>query len=150
MKKVGSLITPFLKNLGVEEAVGFEKIRRDWQTLFNEPLSLHMYPSTLKNGELMINVDSPVWLQQISFYKADIIKKLAGRGITDVRLRLGKVRQESSMPARGAEKPPEPPTVIDSETLRYIDDTVSEIQDAELRGAIKKSMTKAFSRKKKP
>lgn len=150
MKKIGSLISPFLKDLGVEEAVGLEKIRRDWQTLFNEPLSLHMCPFLLKNGELIINVDSPVWLQQISFYKTDIIKKLAGSGITEVRLKLGKVRQETALPARGKKKSVEAPTPIDPETMRYIDETVSEIQDAELKNAIKKSMTKAFSRKRRP
>lgn len=150
MKKVGSLISPFLKNLGVEEAVGLEKLKRDWHTLFNEPLSLHMSPSILKNGELIINVDSPVWLQQISFYKPDIIKKLAGNGIKNIRLKLGKVRQETPLPARGGKKEVEPAIPIDPETLQYIDETVSEIQDAKLKDAIKKSMTKAFSRKRRP
>lgn len=143
MNRIDEIISPFLKGLGVEEAVRLEGIKKEWSNFFGEPLSLHMHPLSLKNGELMINVDSPVWLQQISFFKTEIINKLTAFDVIEVRFRLGKAK-----PSRKTFVHQDSQTYNaqpDKKALQYIDDTVSEIKDAELRDCVRKSMEKAFS-----
>lgn len=144
VKKIGSLIAPLVRELGIEEAVKFEELKKKWENLFNEPLSLHMCPSRLNNGELLINVDSPLWLQQLSFLKTQIISSLASFEIRDVRFRIGKVvgtrkREDRYLPlARPA---------LRDDDLQQIESTVSEIDDVAMKGTIKKAMEKSFAAK---
>ncbi|GAB4424591.1 MAG: hypothetical protein OHK0032_19050 [Thermodesulfovibrionales bacterium] len=142
MNSIGRLISPFLERLGIEESVRLEGIRKEWSNIFGSPLSLHMWPSSLKNGELLISVDSPVWLQQISFYKDEIIKKLNPSGVKDVRFRLGKTGYSQKVTVQRKR-----PTAnsLSASTLQYIEDTVSEINDGEIKDSIRKAMEKSFS-----
>ncbi|MDP3260906.1 MAG: DUF721 domain-containing protein, partial [Thermodesulfovibrionales bacterium] len=69
MKRADSLLAPLIKNLKLEDAVKLGRIKTGWADIFEKPVSLHMFPAMLKEGELLINVDSPMWMQQLSFYK---------------------------------------------------------------------------------
>lgn len=59
-----------------------------------------MSASALISEQLTINVDSPQWLHEISFYKEDIIKKLHIFGVKDIRLRVGRVRPNEYKPSK--------------------------------------------------
>ncbi|HTR44183.1 MAG TPA: DUF721 domain-containing protein [Thermodesulfovibrionales bacterium] len=146
MKRIGSLISPLVKSLGIEGALRLEGIRGEWAVLFGEPLSLHMSPVSLRNDELLIAVDSPVWLQQISFYRKDIIEKLRPFHVAEVRFRLGKIRQTKDF----REKPASPPAkkALDKNTLRFIEQTLSGIEDDALRKSIGDLMERAFSQER--
>ncbi len=91
MKSVGSLLSSIFKDLGIEDKIRLSSMQEEWHNLFNEPLSLHIYPVDIKNGELTINVDSPAWLGQLKFFKQDIIKKLHVYNIKEVRFKHGRV-----------------------------------------------------------
>jgi len=147
VNRIGNLLSPLVKNLGIEGALKLEVIETEWTRIFGEPLSLHTCPANLQNGGLLIHVDSPVWLQQISFYKDDIVKKLSPLGVKEVRLRLGKIRPgKKTATPQSAEAQY---VSLDTDTLQYIEDTVSGINDPELRECIRKAMGKAFSRRTK-
>lgn len=142
MNRLGELISPFLKQAGIEEAVRLERIKEEWLDIFNEPLSSHMYPISLKDGELLINIDSPVWLQQVSFYKDDIARKLSPFEVKGVRFRLGRIASgdnaRTTKPAQSSGKS------ISPEAARDIEDAISGIKDQELRESIRKVMEKSF------
>lgn len=144
MKKLDSLLPPLLKGLGIEEAVRFEEIKRDWTSLFREPLSLHMSPSRLQNGELLVYVDSTVWLHQISFYKADILRNLTPFSVKDVRFRLGRVDSKRPRSNRLQQKR----YALDSDELRQIEEAVSGLIEGPLKESVKRAMEKALSAKK--
>lgn len=139
MKRADSLLTPLIRNLGIEDAVRLGHIKKEWACVFERPVSLHMSPANLKEGELLINVDSPVWLQQLSFYKETIIKKLHPFGIKAVRFKLGRVlpekKQDKTIPKRQA---------LTAKEHSYIEETVSSIPDQELRDRIKKAIEKSI------
>ncbi len=144
MKRVGTLLPPLLKELGLEEAARFERIRKEWSTVFREPLSLHMSPSALKNGELLIAVDSPVWLQQVSLFRADIVKKVSPFGVKDVRFRIGRAgrmggRREDTAQTLSRKKPS-----LGADALREIDDTVSGLKDTGVREIVRRAMEQSF------
>lgn len=143
MKRVDLLISPILKEFGMEEAVSFEGIKRRWADMFPEPLSLHMSPSGLKNGELLITVDSPLWLQQLTFFKTEIIKNLSSYGIRDVRFRVGKVNTTKIRVSQNAQRKKQS---LDCDALQQIEDTVSEIKDIAVKESIRKAMEKSLLR----
>lgn len=141
MKRVDFLLFPLVKDLGIESSMKLAVIKKKWHNLFNEPLSSHMLPCKLSEGEMLLNVDSPVWLQELNYFKKDIIEKLSPYGIRDVRLKLGRVskRKESEGSGKWIKI-----KTLTPEELSYIDKTVSQIDDEELREAVVRTMEKAI------
>lgn len=143
MNRIDRLLPPILKGLGMEEAVRLEGIKRGWPSIFREPLSLHMSPSVLKNGELLITVDSPVWLQQLTFFKNEIVGNLNAFGVKDVRFRIGRVNVKRSKGHQDTRIKPS----LEEEARKEIEETVSEIKDPSMKESVRRVMGKALARK---
>ncbi len=88
-ERAGGLIGSIMADLGLEDGLRLYRLRAEWPKLFGPPLCLHMSPSSLNGRTLVINVDSPAWLQELNFKKNEIIRKLGGFGINGIRLRGG-------------------------------------------------------------
>jgi hypothetical protein len=139
VERAASLLSPLLKRLGIDEAVRLQQIRNDWQTLFDQPLSLHMSPSRLFEGDLLLSVDSPAWMQQLGFYKKEILTKLSGYGVRDLRFRIGRVSTRNSQKDR-----PSKAEELSSEETVFISDVVSGVDDEALRDRIRKTIGKSL------
>lgn len=142
MKRADSLLIPFIRELGIEDGVKLAEIRRNWYNLFDKPLSYHMSPFILSKGEILLNVDSPVWLQELTFYKEDIIKKMSSYGVKMVRFRLGRVSTKVKSGIQGQKSRVKQLT---TEELSYIEETVSKINDEKLKETVQKAMKKSFA-----
>ncbi|MEW6417197.1 MAG: DciA family protein [Nitrospirota bacterium] len=148
MKRVDSLLIPFVRELGIEDGVRLAKIKMNWHNLFNKPLSYHMSPYMLSGDEIVLNVDSHLWLQELNFYKEDIIKKLSAYSVKAVRFRLGTLMTSTS---RGRVSKKSEVTSQKSqvrrfthEELSYIEDTISKINEPELRETVRRTIQKAL------
>lgn len=142
MKRADSVLTPFIRELGIEDGVKLAEIRRNWYNLFDKPLSYHMSPLILSKGDILLNVDSPVWLQELTFYKEDIIKKMSSYGVKAVRFRLGRVSTKVKSGIQGQKSRVKQLT---TEELSYIEETVSKINDEKLKETVQKAMKKSFA-----
>jgi hypothetical protein len=145
VKRTGDLLIPIIKNLGIEDNLRLAEIKKDWNNLFKDPLSLHMFPSKLSEGEILINVDSAVWLQELNYYKDDILKKLNKYGVKEARLRLGKVQKNISSEVKSKKLKARRFSV---QELSYIDQVVLKINDPELREIVRRALEKAIASKK--
>lgn len=143
MKRADSLLAPIIKNLGIEDGVKLSRIKNEWQVLFEKPLSLHTSPSILKNGELLINVDSAVWLHQLGFYKEQIKEKLSRFAVESVRFRVGSIRNSEKL-----EKKPVKLRNLTTEEKLLVEDTVADVKDKDLCCNIKKAMEKSIGSKR--
>ncbi len=141
MEKAGFLLSPLLKRLGIEEDVRLQRIRNDWHNLFEKPLSIHMSPSKLFEGDLLLSVDSPAWMQQLGFCKKEILNILAAYGVRDVRFRIGRVSQES-----GRKLPACAPSELSTEETLFISDLLAGIDDEMLRESICRAIEKSLLR----
>lgn len=68
--------TPLGKNL--EQA----KIWEHWEELVGKHLAAHCRPHSIKEGNLRIIVESPVWMHKLSYLKWDLllrINRMAGK-----------------------------------------------------------------------
>lgn len=148
MKTITSLLGPIFRELGIEDRLAIETIRSEWSSIFNEPLSLHTYPVELTQGELLINVDSPVWLQQLKFFKQDIIKKLAGYNVKTIRFKHGKVYIKGDKGPRGQSLKPMPPKTLGPSDIAWIEEITSDLEDTEVRESIRKAIKKQMQRPK--
>ena len=142
MKRADSVLIPFIRELGIEDGVKLAEIRRNWYNLFDKPLSYHMSPLILSKGDILLNVDSPVWLQELTFYKEDIIKKMSSYGVKAVRFRLGRVsrnKQSAVSSQQSAVKQ------LTNEERAFVRDIVSKIGDDLLKGTVKTAIEKSIS-----
>jgi len=144
MIKTDSLLAPILKNLGIEEGVRLAQIKNNWHKIFEKPLSLHMSPSKLSECELLLNVDSPIWLQQLGYYKREITQKLYPYGVKDVRFRLGRISQVKKTESHSRKT-----AELSSEDTFFIEDAVSKIEDETIKESAKRAMEKSFRNKKR-
>ncbi len=143
MEKAGSLLGPVVRRLGIESGVRLAQIKNDWLTLFEKPVSLHMSPSRLTEGELLLNVDSPIWIQQLNFFRKEILKKLSRYGVREIRFRIGRVS-----PVKAREETSPRPSELSSEDARFIECLVDRIGDTELKNAVRAAARKSLRTKK--
>lgn len=142
MKRADALLTPLIRSLGITDGIRLAQIKSHWHTLFQKPLGYHMSPSALSGNELLLNVDSPVWLQELKFYQGDIIRKLSPYQVSTVRFRLGRVFAHESKEG----KAPHPPArSLTADEHAFIEEAISPLADEGLKEVIRKAITKAFS-----
>ena len=141
MRRADSLLTPLISDLGIRDGVRLAGIRKDWSSIFADPVPLHTYPLTLSGDELVVAVDSPVWLQEMQFYKENVIKRLASYGVKAVRFRIGRV----SAPAKPAGRSREARvrSLTDKE-LAFIREETAKICDGNLKDRLKTTIEKAI------
>ncbi len=142
VKRADSLLIPVVRELGIEDSVKLAEIKKTWHNLFNKPISYHMSPFKLSNGEIFLNVDSPVWLQELNFYKEELIRKMSSYGVRAVRFRLGRVSTKATSEVK-SKKPGVKP--LTTEELSYIEETVSLIDDQALRETLRRTIEKALT-----
>jgi len=145
MKRAETVLGPMLKQLGIENGVRLERIRNDWPDIFEKSISSHIFPATLKEGELLLHVESPAWMHQLTYYKKEIIRKLSSYAITDVRFRLGSIakkkqKQEAQKPMR----------TLSSEEVSFAASVVADIRNEELKDSIRKAIEKSLIADRKP
>jgi len=140
MKKAEAVLGPMLKRLGIESGVRLERIRTDWFSIFEADLSSHMYPASCADRELLLNVDSPVWMQQLTYYRKDIMRKLVPYGIAAVRFRVGKV-QKKEQQHQGRKKVRQ----LSADDISFASSVVSEITDEQLKESIRKAIERSLA-----
>lgn len=133
MQQAGSALRSLLNDLGLEVGVRLYRVRRHWHSAFGAPISKHTMPVSLTDGRLVINVDSPAWLQQMSYYRVQVIDKLSSFGVTDVRFKVGRVQKDR--PA-----PPEEHTPLSDDERSAISKIAGSVNDPELGGSIRAAM----------
>ena len=153
MENAGSILASIFKNIGMEDSLTLVRLQREWTTLFDEPLSLHIYPASLNNGILVVNVDSPLWLQQLKFFKQDILQKLDAYRINTIDFRHGSVnlsRRNLTGKYYGmstCEQTCHPEKALTEADVTWIDHTVATVNDSGLQDRIRNILEKALTRK---
>lgn len=141
LKRADSVLTPLIRNLGIENGVRLAQIRAHWHTLFQQPLSLHVWPSQLSGDELVLNVDSAVWLQELTFHKPTIIERLSPYRIQTIRFRLGRV----APPGRGEKKKPIARRALTPSDCTFVEEALASIDDPDLKKVLKRVVEKSLT-----
>lgn len=135
-------MTHLIRDLGLQEGVALARMKKEWHSLFQKPLVHHITPAHLSEGELLLYVDSPVWLQELNFFKHEIVRKLNSYGVREVRFRLGRNPGNENTMARQKRSERKHLNVSEQE---FVDNSVSHIHDDSLKAAVKVAMQKAIT-----
>jgi predicted nucleic acid-binding Zn ribbon protein len=73
---VGDLIGQVLVDLGLEGVAKAHQIGARWEEVVGKQVALHCRPLGLRGDVLEIEVDSPVWSQQLQLRKPELLAAL--------------------------------------------------------------------------
>lgn len=146
LQNASSVFESIAKEVGLYNDVELSRIKKQWATLFDIPVSQHTEPVLLKDKRLIINVDSNVWLSELFFQRDKILKKLVSFNVKSIKLRAGNVSHDADINTKSVETARE----LDVDEIEFINKLTENIQDNQLIDAIKKAATRSLSHKKNP
>ena len=79
MEPVGDLVGKVLGELGLDGVALAHRIGSEWPEVVGEQVAAHCRPLGLRAGVLEVEVDSPVWSQQLQLRKTEILENLRVR-----------------------------------------------------------------------
>lgn len=142
MQKIGRGLGKLISELGLEDAVRESAVRENWGKLLGETLSDHLRPGPIRAGVLQISADSSVWLQQASFYRAELLEKLAPLGIKELKFQGRGAPARRNFPGKKIPEKELPP--LSAEEVTLIEHALLPLHDNELRAISRKILEKAF------
>lgn len=143
MKKAGDVLGPLVRQLGIEKGMALARLRNDWHAIFDEPLASQMHPAAFSEGELLLTVDSSVWVHQLTYHKRDILGRLRSYGVRDIRFRVGR------LPRRQEHVREEPKAAcLSEEDKAFVAGLTAEIPDEGLRSILQRAAERSLTVKK--
>jgi hypothetical protein len=143
MQPLRSILGKFAKDFGLEGGAVLNAIRSKWVDIVGQPISIHTFPDIIKAKILTLIVDTPQWMHHLSFYKEEISEKLKPYNVDGIRFRLGKLPKTVNEFRNEAEN------TLTDEDLRYIENTVKNIKDEELKEKFRALITHGLAKRKK-
>jgi predicted nucleic acid-binding Zn ribbon protein len=143
-ERIGALVRERIAALGWESRLREEEVLIGWDAAVGPQIAAHARPSHIANRRLTIVTESPVWTQQLSMLKPELLRRIAGSfgpgTVTELFFVTGKIEPPPRGPAPAAERRPAPaalPPAIESE--------LAGISDAEVREAVRSLMIAALA-----
>lgn len=143
MQSLQSLLKKFTKDFNLEGGVVITALRDKWADLVGETIAVHTFPDMIKGKELTLIVDSPQWRHHLDFLKNDICAKVERYGIAELRFRIGKIPESKGKLSRAVE------AELTEDDLRYIDNTIKNVKDEELKETFRKLIAHGLTRRKR-
>jgi hypothetical protein len=142
MEALNSILKKFIKDLGLESGIILNTIRNQWNEIVGQTIAAHTFPETIKGRVLTLLVDTPQWMHHLSFYKEEIIQKLKPYNMTGVRFKLGRLPERSN----GRQEEDNP--ILTEDDQRYIENTLRNIEDEELKEKLRTLLIHGLTRGK--
>ncbi len=146
-EQVGALLKQVLGNQGLGDQLSRYQAWLVWDQLVGEQIARRARPLRLRQNVLEVQVDHPVWMQQLQMLKPKILEKInqqiPNAGITDIYLR------KSNTPLAGnklqAQKPDQPPEwkniELSAAEKQQIETEISALDNQELRDEMRQLFT---------
>jgi predicted nucleic acid-binding Zn ribbon protein len=88
------LVPLVMKHLGLEQRLQQSQVFHCWPDIVGSDVARHAQPVSLRNGLLVVGVDHPVWLQELSRYHKPLIlqkvqERVGKKAVRDICFRIG-------------------------------------------------------------
>ena len=93
-RSANKLVPLVMKQLGLEQRLQQSQVFYLWTTIVGSDIARHAQPVSLRNGQLVVAVDHPVWLQELSRYHKPLIlqkvqERVGKKAVRDLCFRIG-------------------------------------------------------------
>ncbi len=143
---IGDILKERIDALGWEGRLHEEEVLASWDAAVGPSIAAHARPSHITEHRLTIVTESPVWTQQLSLLKPDLLRRLAGNFgpgvVTDLYFVTGKIEPAPGNPPAAAAAVP-PAAVALSAAL---EGDLAVIADAGVRDSVRRLMLASLAR----
>jgi predicted nucleic acid-binding Zn ribbon protein len=150
IEKFSQTLGRILKARGMQSRLSEYRIFSQWERTMGQGIARHARPISLRGSKLILVVDSPAWMQQLSLMKPEIRQKLnAGLGresVREITLRLGEV----AAPDREEPLEERSRATLTSEERERIEQSIHAIGDDETREMLRSLIETDLRSKKRP
>ncbi|MEN8262773.1 MAG: DUF721 domain-containing protein [Nitrospirota bacterium] len=143
MQSLKGILRQFAKDFGIEGTVALKTIKNQWAGIVGQPIAVHTFPDTIKSKILTVIVDTPQWMHHLGFFKGELLQKLDGFDISEIRFRIGRLPETEKAIQEEMESD------LTEDELRYIENTVKNLKDEELKEKFRKLITHGLTKGKK-
>lgn len=143
MQSLHNILKTFVKDYGLEGGVALNAIRSQWHKIVGQTIMGHTFPDTIKGKVLTLVVDTPQWLHHLSFFKEEITTKLKPYNVEEIRFKIGRL-PENTKETRAAED-----IKLSEDDLRYLENTLRNLKDGDLREKFRTLIVHGLMRGKK-
>lgn len=114
------------------------KLSELWRTALGESIAAHSSPEDISYGTLIVHVDDPIWISELSLQKDEILKKLKEMlSLSGMESLFSKIRfQNGEVHLYRESIENETVTVVRPEVLEKIDGAISTIEDEDLKNSL--------------
>lgn len=93
---IQNVLKGLIKDYGMEGHMAEHRLQKDWHTIVGHSVALHSQPGQIRFNKLYLSVDSPGWMQELSFLKPALLKKVnaallrndSGFGVKEIVLKM--------------------------------------------------------------
>ncbi len=78
IESVDNLLIKLIKKRKWEGNFSLRKLQNEWADIVHKNISNHSNPTFIKNKKLYIDVDSPIWSNELTFLKDKVIERING------------------------------------------------------------------------
>lgn len=155
LRPLQGVVDQQLKKLHLDQKVREARALVKWDQVVGPQVASATRPDFVRDGVLFVSTKSPAWANELTFHKADILRRLnevvGGKGskptITDLVLRPKGTEGKKDFSSEPSDERPTQEE-IDSLTLserdvRRIEATVGKIQNPELRARLRGTITQS-------
>lgn len=93
---LGEVIDRVAGRLGMGRSQAVGTIFSRWEELVGPDIAAHATPTSLRNGELVLEVDEPAWAVQLRYMSAELVERLASScgpaAVRQLRVRVSRAR----------------------------------------------------------
>lgn len=88
-QSIGNVFTKLFRDLGIDKAIEQNKAVVEWPEIVGERVAEVSHAEKIEKGVLFVKVESPVWRNELSFMKQNLIeninKKLNKQIVKDIK-----------------------------------------------------------------
>ncbi len=92
--RLGEVLPRVMKRLNLDRVVQEQRVVEVWPEVVGEKIAQHTRATSMQRGVLLVLVDNPGWMTQLTFLKPELLRKLAPRArkgiVKDIRFRLSR------------------------------------------------------------
>ncbi len=139
-----------VKRLGLAKKMTRYEVWNRWEEIAGALICAHAAPSRWQGNTLVVAVEHPSWMQELSYLKGQLIararEEIPSIDIADIRFEIGKPPPHEEKENKTLDTRPVP---LSPDEKEFIEQAALQIKDEGARDTVRRLMTKDFQRKKR-
>ena len=148
-ESLSDVISSLIEGLNLQKEMTLYHLTSHWEEIVGPQIALHTAPESLRFDTLSLSVDSAPWMNQLTFFKKDIIKNinkyLQKNQVREIFFRLAPRTTPYPKKEVHLESAHQTAPLISEEVIA-LQDALKELQDTEMQKRIATAITGYFQK----